>query len=262
MQTLLEKWSPNSPKCQFTTYFYNSVGSERMPYFGPQPGEDEQKWEDALAKKPDAGSIPVLSKGFFELGNRLRLQVQTVQVLQSRLHEINNSLKAQQQEHELRISIRAADAKRRHAQLSQRALALATRVQVLKNRGYGLDSAEETLKAKLVELENKAADPSISSRQDEMWAKMLNIRERAKTLQAESEKAGQALADNSDGGIDEEVLKRAKKVFLIQSLSVATLTHKVRQILSDYDSQIGHLTREIQEIRKDFDEWEGVSTNG
>lgn len=215
MFTLLKKWSPDAPECYFQHYFYNNVGAERVPYYGPSQGEDEQKWEAALAKKPDENAVPVLCKGFGTLGERLRLQVQAVQGLQARLHEINNSLTAQQQGHDLDISVRAADAKRRHIAQSQRCLRLATKVQVLRNRGYVMDSAEEALKKKLVDLEKGAFDPSLSGRQDEVWARLVGIRERARLLQSEMDKtkanAGNA-GNGSEDSLDEEVLRRTKKV--------------------------------------------------
>ena len=211
MQTLFEKWNPESPTCLFQKYFYNSVGTERVPFYGPGADEDEQKWEDALARKPDEGSVPVLCKGFASMAYRLRMQVESVQTLQARLHEINNSLDEQLKQHDLDVSVRAVDAKRRHATLRRRCLQLATKIQVLRNRGYVMDSAEEELKTKLSDLGRKAFDPSLSSRQEEIWARMVAMQERAKVLHQESESAGARLANQSDDGIDEDVLRRTKK---------------------------------------------------
>lgn len=212
MQTLYDKWNPESSQCLFQKYFYNYVGPERVPYYGPGPGEDEQKWEDALAEKPDEGSVPVLCKGFASMAYRLRMQVESVQTLQARLHEINNSLDAQLKQHDLDISVRAIDARRRHVALGQRCLQLATKIQVLRNRGYVLDNAEEDLKKKMEKLNNSAFAPELGSRQEEIWARMAGIRERARVLQQESERAGASLANQEDDGIDEEVLRRTKKV--------------------------------------------------
>jgi len=212
MQMVLEKWSPESGSCQFQHYFYNRVQAETVPYYGPAPGEEESKWEEALAKKPDDGAIPVLCRGFSALGNRLRVQVQSVTLLQQRLHEINNSLAAMLQNHDLEISVRTVDAKRRHVALSQRSLQLATKVQLLRNRGYAMDSAEEELRQKLTELERGAFDPLLSGRQEEIWARMVGIRARARILQEEMEKSGVSDAHASRDDIDEEVLRKVKKV--------------------------------------------------
>ncbi|KAL9074392.1 MAG: hypothetical protein Q9157_004419 [Trypethelium eluteriae] len=249
METMLKKWSPDSPECVFQYYFYNSVAPEYVPYYTPGPGEDEKKWEEALAKKPSEGSVPVLGRGFAAMGERLKIQVAAVTALQTRLHEINNSLTAMMQEHDLVISVRAADAKRKHAALAQRCLALAAKVQVLRNRGYAMDSAEEELRKRLVGLEKGVFDPGMSGRQEEIWARMVSMRERTRVIQEESEKLGKKVGNGEDEGLDEEVIKKTKK------------------ILSDYDSQLSHLRKEVDQIRTDFEQWEkstkpGAELNG
>ena len=210
--TLRKKWYLESPDCSFQKYFYNYVGADNAVYYAPGPGEDETKWEEALAKKPSSDVVPSLYRGFKQLAQRLQGQVKAVNVLNARLHEINGSLTAQQQQHELDVSVRAAEAKRRHTALSQRCLRLATKVQVLRNRGYVMEPAEEDLRKKLSHLEQSAFDPRLNSRREEIWARMVGIRERTKMLQAETERAGENLAEKQENGIDEEVLTRTKKV--------------------------------------------------
>ncbi|KAI9655162.1 MAG: hypothetical protein M1821_005645 [Bathelium mastoideum] len=248
METLLHKWSPSSPQCALTTYFYNSVPPDTLPYFSPPPNEDAKAWEAALAAKPTPGSVPVSAHGFAALGDRLRVQVGAVTALQARLHEINNSLAAMRAQHELATSVRAADARRRHTALGQRCLALAARVQVLRNRGYAMDGAEEALRKRLVLLERGVCDPGLGGRQEEIWARMVSTRERARVLQEEAEKMGERVRGGEEG-LDEEVIVKTKK------------------ILSDYDSQLAHLKKEIDEIRKEFEDWEkstkpGAELNG
>jgi nuclear pore complex protein Nup54 len=215
MSTLLEKWHPDSPNCTFSYYFYNNVPPEHVPYYGPAMGEDERKWEEALINKPSEGCIPVLARGFAAIGQRLQIQVSAVHALQSRLHEINNSLTAMMQNHDLVISVRTADARRKHAALSQRCLGVAAKVQVLRNRGYALDATEEELKKKLKEIEKGAFDPVLNGRQEEIWARMSGVRARARFLQEEFEKTGRALQQQDEEEIlDEENMKTVKKVCL------------------------------------------------
>ncbi|EON61629.1 hypothetical protein W97_00844 [Coniosporium apollinis CBS 100218] len=238
MEIIYNKWNPESPACALTTYFYNSVRPEDVPYYGPSSGEDEKKWEEALAKKPTPNSIPVQARGFTGISHRLIVQIHAVNALQSRLHEINNSLTAMMQRHDLEISVRAQDARRRHVALSQRCLSLATKVQVLRNRGYAMDSAEEELKKKLVQLERRAFDPVLNGRQEEIWARMSAVRARAKLLQEESERLGKNLANGAEEPIDDETMKR------------------VKQILNNYDAQLSHLNKELEQIRSEFADWE------
>lgn len=241
METVLRKWQPENRDCLMQRYLYNEVHPGTAPFWGPGPDDDEHKWEEALAKKPTENSVPVLIRGFSNLGQRLSTQVQAVQQLQQRLHEMNNSLNAMMQNHELTISVRAAEAKKKHIGLSQKCLGLAIKVQVLRSRGFVLDSAEEELKNKLTTLEKGVFDPGYGGREEEIWARMVALRERTRWLQSESEKLGRQVASGEQGGINEDVLKKTKK------------------ILSDYDAQISHLRKELQLVQQEFDDWQAAT---
>jgi nuclear pore complex protein Nup54 len=212
MTIVKDKWDPVNRTSPFRTYLYNFVGEDHSPFYQPGPDEDESKWEDALRKRPNAGYIPVLVKGFWELGKRAQRQRDFLSMIQTRLHEINNCLTDLLSRHDLKISVRIADCHRKHVVLSQRCLALAAKTQVLRNRGYAMDDAEAELKKKLQQLERAVFDPSIKGRAEEIWARMLAIREQSNRLQAEIARNGSSTAADADDGLDESVIKRAKKV--------------------------------------------------
>ncbi|KAF2734030.1 hypothetical protein EJ04DRAFT_437929 [Polyplosphaeria fusca] len=234
-----QKWNPNSPECAFQHYLYNQVKPDEAPFYGPQPHEQAQKWEEALNKKPSAGSIPVLVSGFEAMAARITFQQQAVVILQTRLHEINQSLQLMKNMHEIEISTRIAEAKRKHVVITQRTLALATKVQILRNRGYVMDGAEEELKKKLMELEKKSFDPVLGGRQEEIWARMSGVRERARILQDETERLGKQV-DNQQNG---EVLSEEDQ----KSLD---------KLLKDYDKQLEHLKKSIEDARQEYEEYE------
>ena len=77
-----------------------------------------------------------------------------------------------------------------------------------------MDSAEEELREKLLKLERNISDPALNGRAEEIWARMVSVRERARLLQREFERAGQVVGEEVAGAMDEEVMKRAKKVHL------------------------------------------------
>lgn len=212
MELILRKWTPNDSACNMNHYFYVSVPPERAPFVTMPADADERSWEEALRNKPYDGAVPVLARGFDQLGARLGMQVEAVKQLQMRLHEMNNSLGSMMEKHELVLSVRAAEAKRRHVGLSQRCLALAIKAQVLSSRGFVLDGVEEELKKKLASLEKSVFDPAFAGREEEIWARMVALRERSRWLSEESDKLGKQMA--GDGGLDEEVLKKTKKVSL------------------------------------------------
>ncbi|KAE8391840.1 nucleoporin complex subunit 54-domain-containing protein [Aspergillus alliaceus] len=233
-----DKWDSGSRNSPFRAYLYNNVGEDAAPFYQPGPDDDETNWEEALRKRPAPGYVPVIVRGFFELGKRAQRQKDFLTMMQTRLHEINNCLTELLSRHDLKISVRIADCRRKHLVLSKRCLALAAKTQILRNRGYAMDDAEEELKKKLALLERSVFDPSLNGREEEIWARMLAIREHSKRLQLEMEKAGPSAASQADDELDEQTMKTAKK------------------ILDDYHIQIKHLQNELESVRKDFDEAE------
>ncbi|KAF2672051.1 hypothetical protein BT63DRAFT_452546 [Microthyrium microscopicum] len=241
MEVIYTKYNPDSPNCNFQHYFYNQVPEEQAPYYAPGPNEDPKKWEEALKNKPTSGSIPVLASGAMALGKRLEMQAQAAQGIQTRLHEINDALTKRLQAHDLLYSVRAAEARRRHIALSRRCLTLATKVQMLRNRGFTLDTLEEALKAKLSKLEKEAFEPMMSGRQEEIWARMSVLRDRAEQLKSESDKLVQTVESNQNGPLDEDQMK------------------KVEKILSNYEAQLVQLKKERESAENDFAEWEKIN---
>lgn len=75
-----------------------------------------------------------------------------------------------------------------------------------------MDGAEEELRKKLLTLEKAVFDPALNGRAEEIWARMVSVRERGRQLQKEYERAGNAMGKGKNGVIDEEVMRRAKKV--------------------------------------------------
>lgn len=260
--TLRSKWDPNSTSNQpsstiLKTYLYNAVPKEYAPFFYPDAsrGEDERSWEEALSQKPAAPTsivngietpsnlayVPVLVKGFKSLGERVETQANIIKEMRGRLHEMNNSLTAVMDAHQQRITVRVETAKKQHQVLSQRCLKLAVKVQVLRNRGYALDAAEEELRKTLMSLEKQVFDPGFVGREDEIWARMVALRERTRWLEDEGKKVQGQVEQAQNGaasGVSEDILARARK------------------ILKDYDEQLQHLNKELGEVRKEFIEWE------
>lgn len=226
MQRIVEvnaKWQITSPECVFKYYFYNKVPDEQAVYYRPGAQESEAKWEEALSKKPGKGFVPVLCVGFQQLGERIHLQQGIIAALNRKLHEINNSLTVMLQNHDLVISVRAEELRRRHIVLAQKCLTLATKTQILRNRGYAMGNDEEELKRKLTTLEAKVLDPSIGGRAEEIWARMLAIRERANMLQAETDRLGEANSTAKAEKIDDAILSKVEKVCFIRMLLLIDL---------------------------------------
>ena len=212
MNLAYSKWDPQNAATSFQTYLYNTVPPEQAPFYGPTAQDDEAKWEEALNKKPSPGAIPVLVKGFREIGMRMNMQLQALHTLSGRLHEINSGLSNLLQKHDLSISVRAAECRRKHLRLSHQCLGVAAKAQVLRNRGYAMDGPEEELRNKLLLLEKSVLDPALNGRSEEIWARMVSVRERGRLLQQEFQKTGTGLVQGQGQVADEEVMRRVKKV--------------------------------------------------
>ncbi|KAJ2991130.1 hypothetical protein NUW58_g2634 [Xylaria curta] len=234
METIIGKWAPNNPNTSFKYYFYNHVGQARVPFFQPGPGEDIREWEQAMHDKPDPGYVPALASGFAAVSERLKMQEKALTKYRYTMHSINACLDAILSQQDLQTSVRALNARRKHAVLRQRCLALATKVQVLRNRGFSLDKEEDDLKLKLETLDQSLTDPALSARTEELWSRLLLLRGYADTLRNEIERRGAEAQE----GLGEEAEAKAKK------------------ILEDYDKQLQTLKTQVESIKKDFDEWQ------
>lgn len=222
MQLIRFKWDPASLNSPLRTYLYQHVESETEALrYSPGQYEDPEKWEEAVQKRPGPEWVPAIARGFRELSERAKQQKQAIARCNMMLHEINTSLDIQLDVHRQKVAARLDESRRRHKAISQRTLTLAVKVQMLKNKGYVMDNAEEEIKSKLNALESQVLDPSIHAREQEIWARMLGIRERAKHLKAEMEKL-EPVANDEEPLLDEQTIKVARKVSLsFNSLSLS-----------------------------------------
>ena len=184
---------------------------DRAAFYRPGPLDDEERWEEALRTAPRPGAVPVLVRGFHQLGQRVVGQERALRVLQGRLHEIADGLADLLRRHDLEVAARAAACRRTHARLAQRVLALAAKAQVLRNRGYVLDAAEEELRQKLGRLERTVMDPALAARGEEIWAWMVALRERGKVLEEQLRIAGRSVESGEGTKLDEDTMEKAKK---------------------------------------------------
>jgi nuclear pore complex protein Nup54 len=214
----MEKWDPGNPNCAFKHYFYNKVDPARVPFYQPGPNEDPKDWEEALQHKPGDDFIPVLAAGFAAVADRLKTQRLAIGSFNVRIHEINASLDAILSRHDLETSVRALNARRKHATLQRRSIALAAKVQVLKNRGYALSGDEDDLQRKLREVEKGVDDPALGARTEELWSRLITLRSYASSLQAEMSRRGMSEVT----GLGEEIEAKAKKVSILNKNSSAT----------------------------------------
>lgn len=207
MKVVTDKWDPVNPNCVFKHYFYNKVDNAHIPFYKPQAHEDPREWEEALQNKPGPEFMPVLCSGYTGVADRLKTQKRAISEFNTRLHQVNSSLDAILQRHELETEVRALAARRRQTAINERCLALAARVQILRNRGYALSGDEDDLKGRLQKLEREVQDPAIGAREEELWTRLIVLRGYSDRLSKELDKPA---AEGQE--LDEETQIKAKKV--------------------------------------------------
>lgn len=251
MKLVTEKWDPANPNCVFKHYFYNKVDESHIPFYKPSAHEDPREWEEALQNKPAPGFMPVMCSGYESLADRLKTQKRANSEFNTRLHQVNGSLDAILQRHELETEVRALAARRRTTALSERCLALAARVQVLRNRGYALSGDEDDLSGRLQALGREVQDPAVGAREEELWSRLIVLRGYADQLNKEKEKPSGA-----DGeGLDAETEGKAKRVSAIDPVFCNSANRRL-QVLEDYEKQLQHLKKEMEALAEDYTEWE------
>ncbi|EEB07131.1 nucleoporin Nup44 [Schizosaccharomyces japonicus yFS275] len=165
-------WNLAHPDCAFQRYFYNKVPPEQAGLYVKPPNHNQQKWDEAVAKRPNNSVVPVLAVGFADVQKRINMQKQLVNAYRLRMHEIVKTLEGLHNKHELDTTIKLTEAKSRHVVLSERVLRLAIKVHVLRHRGYALKSNEEELRKKLDDLSKSLNNPQAFGRLNEIWARI------------------------------------------------------------------------------------------
>ncbi|ODQ66383.1 hypothetical protein NADFUDRAFT_45861 [Nadsonia fulvescens var. elongata DSM 6958] len=125
----------------------------------------------------------------------------------------------------------------------QRTLSLATKLQVLRNRGYVLKPEEEILNQKLKELNQQMDDPKVFGRINEIWARMSVLRERANGINKQMADLGY-VTTLLDWERDSEKLEKMAKILKAQQTGIAYLASVLK--------------RDTEEIEKLINSFHGV----
>ncbi|CDK25330.1 unnamed protein product [Kuraishia capsulata CBS 1993] len=182
-------WDPNSPSCLLKTHFYNKVSSNELIANYQRP-EDEspEEWEKAMSERPNKyNSVPVRARGFDDLLKRSNIQVEHIKQSRVILNEIHENLTKLSDKHDLDTSVRLAACKTKHKALSRKLLKIAIILSILKSKGYPLTKDEEKLSQQFETLLKSVEDPVGLARSNELWARLSNLRERARNISVQLE---------------------------------------------------------------------------
>uniref|UniRef100_A0A060T2K0 ARAD1A09020p n=1 Tax=Blastobotrys adeninivorans TaxID=409370 RepID=A0A060T2K0_BLAAD len=244
VQRVVEAWDPSSPNCAFQHYFYNKVPSDQVMLYQKPPNHSQEKWDAAIAARPDNSSVPVLAVGFSDLQKRAALQEVQVAAYRQRMHEIDKKLDYLTTRHDLHNTVRAAEMKARHEKLVQRTLALAAKIQVLKARGFVLRPDEEMLKKRLEQLNREIDDPAVFGRINEVWARLTVLRDRAQnggtfatngSAQGANGTVASRPAPSLDWERDKDQLEKVAHILRGQQKGIAFLSQVLQEDIKEAD---------------------------
>ncbi|KAF3918885.1 hypothetical protein ABW20_dc0103684 [Dactylellina cionopaga] len=231
VQRVWDAWNVSSPGCQFQTYLYNQADNEVVANsYEPGQGEDKLKFDAAMRKRPNPKAVPVLVRGFNDLQLRMQQQENQIVIYRATLHGINNRLIELSRNHDLKTTIKLAEAVSRHQQLAHRTLSLSAKVQVLKNRGYALQPEEDQLRKRLETLMKTVSDPGVNGRMNEIWARMQIINQKARQMENE--------INEMSVTVDPEHIQ------------------KMATVLQTHEKGIKGLREELQRLEETFEKWE------
>lgn len=245
IEKIKDSWDPTSSQCAFQYFFYNRVGAQEALLYQKPPGIEQSKWEDAMAARPDNTHVPVHVVGFTDLQKRVSKQESTVFVYRQRMHEINEKLNQLSSRHDLHTTVRIAQMRARHNKLVHRTLSLASKLQVLRNRGYVLRPDEEVLKKELEAVNKQVDDPAVFGRINEIWARLTVLRERAQSLNQhvnEFESLGMGL----DWNRDDEQLEKLANVLKSQQVGISYLADVLQKDTAQVEDIINGFTEQQQ----------------
>ncbi|KAI7890413.1 nucleoporin complex subunit 54-domain-containing protein [Mucor mucedo] len=171
-------FDPTSPLCQFRHYFYNMVPTNEAHLYVRPQNQDENLWNEAVRKNPDPTClVPVLAVGFDDILKRIEIQSKQVEIHQETLKETANRLATVQRQYDLSTLVRLEEHKRRHANLAQRLLRLLRYSQVLRYKGFPLNSDEEQAIKQLSNLVSQPNQPpQLAEKMNQLYRQLQAIK--------------------------------------------------------------------------------------
>ncbi|KAK9477810.1 nucleoporin complex subunit 54-domain-containing protein [Lipomyces japonicus] len=239
LQRIKNSWDPSSPDCAFQYYFYNKVPAEQAALYVKPANQDASKWEAAVARRPDAGSVPVLACGFSDLSRRVEQQERQVAAYRARMHDINAKLVELIARHDLSTTVKTAELRAKHVQVAHRTMRLARKIEVLRSRGYALRPAEEDLRRQLEILIRAVEDPAVFGKMNEVWARLSVVRDRvAEVANGGSDPQQQLQQQAAIEWDDEEGIEKIARILKAQQAGLVYLAEILRTDREEVETMI------------------------
>lgn len=222
-----ESWDPYTTKTKLKTFFYNKVNETEAMLYNKPPTVAQEDWDDALLHKPSNNVIPVQALGFEDLNQRNQIQKEYVAQGRVILSQILEKLTNLSQRHDLDTATRILAAQSRNIKIQQRILRLGAQLAILKNKGFPLTVNEEEMLKEFNKLLQRSNDPAGLGKNNELWARLAVLKDRAKTISAQLDSTLVVISENGgspasntggqngieeDRKVDDEVENRVNKI--------------------------------------------------
>ncbi|KAI8891042.1 hypothetical protein K501DRAFT_205642 [Backusella circina FSU 941] len=174
-----KKWDLKSPDCAFRHYFYNVVPAKDVHLYQKPADHDPRAWEEAQKANPDPTiMVPALAIGFEDVMKRIDQQERLSNAHNSKLQEIEDKLKTLQVKDQLATAKKLAEYKKRHMELTQRALKFVKLVQLLRHKGYSITPDEEVMRTRYENIQDQLQrSEQFHGKLTQMWAQLQLIKE-------------------------------------------------------------------------------------
>lgn len=243
-----ESWDPQSSRSKLRTFVYNKVNETEAMLYTKPVNVSQEDWDNALLHKPSPTVIPVQVFGFEELNFRNTLQREHVAQARLILSQILEKLTKLSQKHDLDTATRILKAQTRNVQIQQRILKLGSQLAILKSKGLPLSVNEEKLWSEFEKLLQRSNDPAGLGKNNELWARLSVLKERAKTISDQLDSTLVVISENGSSKSKSTTSSKAAEKRLDDE--VENRVNKIAEILSNQQRGLCYLNDILEKDNK------------
>ncbi|CDO92520.1 unnamed protein product [Kluyveromyces dobzhanskii CBS 2104] len=240
-----ESWVPSEQRSKLKTFVYNKCTETEAMLYNKPLSISQEDWDQALMSKPTNNTIPIRLLGFQDLNDRNQLQKQHVAQARVLLGQILEKLNQVNTKHDLDTQSRIAKAVSRSTVIENRILKLASQLAVLKSKNLPLSIHEEETMNKFDKLLQESNDPAGLGKNNELWARLSVLKERAKNI---SDQLDSTLVVISENGGNSNTKKNT------QDEELEDRVNKIAEILSNQQRGLCFLNDVMEKDQKLVDE--------
>jgi len=157
-----EMFHPQSYHCAYRFFFYNKVPPEDVPkWMGKPTNCPDELWIQACRMNPDQKyMVPAQVTSFDQLEGRIKEQRDMLNQQKQVLSHIKNFIANARKTHELEVSVKIQEYKKRSMDLFQWLLKIMVKLEVVRAKGFNIFPEEEALFSRLDNIQRELNKPN------------------------------------------------------------------------------------------------------